>query len=82
MTLASRPPLTAAQLVAAQSRLGLSNLELAHALEITGKGAADQVSKYRAGIRPLPMRASQLIRVWLHKDCPADVRPWPKGAGR
>lgn len=82
MTLASRPPLTAAQLVAAQSRLGLSNLELAHALEITGKGAADQISKYRAGIRPLPMRASQLIRMWLDNGLPAHLRPWPKGAGR
>lgn len=76
--LASRPPLTAAQLCAAQEKLGLSNLEMAHALEITGKGAAYLVSCYRTGKRPLPMRASQLIRGWLHPECPADSRPWPK----
>lgn len=77
--IASKPTLTPAQLIAAQTKLGLSNLELAHALEITGEGAADAVSKYRRGIRPLPMRASQLIRMWCDPAIPEHLRPWPKG---
>lgn len=76
-SLSDRPPLTAEQFCQAQKLLGLNNREMAHALEIRGKGAVTLISLYRLGKRKLPLRASQLIRIWLHEGVPPELKPKP-----